>query len=73
MLIYRYTPYTVITRIIIKNISDILSGEVTIFFSVFFFFFFPRTTHAVYGGSQARGSNQSCNHRPMPEPQQRQI
>ena len=50
--------------------------EVTVV--LFFFFFFLsfclfRVTPIAYGGSQARGSNQSCCYRPTPQPQQRQI
>ena len=37
------------------------------------FFFLFRATLVAYGGSQARGSSQSCSCQPMPQPQHRQI
>ena len=44
------------------------------FFFFFFFFFvfllFIWAAPTAYGGSQDRGSNRSCSHRPMPETQQ---
>ena len=47
------------------------------FINVFFFFFLSfyllRAAPTAYGGSQDRGSNPSCSHRPTPEPQQRGI
>ena len=41
--------------------------------TVFFFFGLFRATPVAYGGSQARGSNQSCSCWPTPQPQQCQI
>ena len=45
------------------------------FFCFFFFLVFClfRVAPTAYGGSQARGSNQSCSHRPTPQLQQHQI
>ena len=40
---------------------------------ILFFLIFSRTAPVAYGGSQARGSNQSCSHWPTPETQQRRI
>ena len=42
-------------------------------FFVCLFLFFSAATPGAYGGSQARGSNQSYRYQPTPEPQQHQI
>ena len=45
--------------------------DITLFF--FFFFCFFKAAPAAYGGSQARGSNQSFSCWPTPQPQQCRI
>ena len=60
------------------ELNEVIDVRALFFFFLSFFFFFlsfafSRAAPKAYGGSQARGSNQSCSHRPTPEPQQLRI
>ena len=50
-----------------------MMSDIIFIFYLFLYFLLFSATSAAYGGSQARGSNWSCNCQPMSELQQRQI